>query len=100
MVSERLIDIALMHVHQESVPDTEKIIDLFSTKNRRLLPRHSVNTPSFGSGRRGRGGGEPPINFSKSRGLTGPQLLEVNYWERGGDFFQGGWGAGGVAIFT
>ena len=36
MVSERLIDIALIHVHQESVPDTEKVIDLFSTKNRRL----------------------------------------------------------------
>ena len=24
--------------------------------------------------------------FSKSEGLTGPQLLEVNCWERGGDF--------------
>ena len=36
MVSERLNDIALMHVHQEMVPDIEKIIDLFSTKNRRL----------------------------------------------------------------
>ena len=22
-------------------------------------------------------------------GLTGPQLLEVNCWEKGGDFFQG-----------
>ena len=35
MVSERLNGIALMHVHQEIVPDIEKVIDLFSTKNRR-----------------------------------------------------------------
>ena len=32
---------------------------------------------------------EPPTKFSKSGGLTGPQLLEVNCWERGDDFFQG-----------
>ena len=37
MVSERLNDIALIHVHQEIVPDIEKVIDLFSTKNRRLI---------------------------------------------------------------
>ena len=36
IVSERLNGIALMHVHQEIVPDIEKVIDLFSTKNRRL----------------------------------------------------------------
>ena len=36
MVSERLNDIALMHLHQEIFPDIEKVIDLFSTKNRRL----------------------------------------------------------------
>ena len=36
MVSERLNGIALMHVHQEIAPDIEKVIDLFSTKNRRL----------------------------------------------------------------
>ena len=36
MVSERLNAIALMHVHQEIVPDIEKVIDLFSTKNRTL----------------------------------------------------------------
>ena len=36
MVSERLNDIALMYVHQEIVPHIEKVIDLFSTKNRRL----------------------------------------------------------------
>ena len=36
MVSERLNDIAFMYVHQEIVPDIEKVIDLFSTKNRRL----------------------------------------------------------------
>ena len=33
--SERLNDIALMHVYQ--VPDIEKFTDLFSTKNRRLI---------------------------------------------------------------
>ena len=33
---------------------------------------------------------EPPTKFSKSGGLTGPQLLERGCWERGGDFFQGG----------
>ena len=40
-------------------------------------------------------GVEPPTKFSKRAGLTGPQLLEGGYWERGGDFFQGE-----VAIFT
>ena len=44
---------------------------------------------------RGGGGVEPPTKFSKRAGLTGPQLLEGGYWERGGDFFQGE-----VAIFT
>ena len=29
-------------------------------------------------------------NFQKGVGLTGPQLLEGDCWERGGDFFQGG----------
>ena len=40
--------------------------------------------------------GTPPPLLSKrgGRGLTGPQLLQVGCWERGGDFFQG------VAIFT
>ena len=36
MISERLNGIALLHVHQETVPDIEKVIGLFSTKNRRL----------------------------------------------------------------
>ena len=36
MVSERLNGIAFMHVHQEIVPDIGKVIDVFSTKNRRL----------------------------------------------------------------
>ena len=36
MVSERLNGIALMHVHQEIVTDIGKVIDLFSTKSRRL----------------------------------------------------------------
>ena len=26
----------------------------------------------------------------KKGGLAGPQFLEGGYWERGGDFFQGG----------
>ena len=36
MFSETLNEIALMHVHQEIVPDIEKVIDQFSTKKRRL----------------------------------------------------------------
>ena len=40
--------------------------------------------------------GEGGVNLSKRRGLTGPQLLEGDYWKRGGDVFQrgegGGWG--------
>ena len=38
MVSERLNGMhALMHICQGIVPDIEKVIDLFSTKNRRRL---------------------------------------------------------------
>ena len=36
MVSERLNGIALTHIHQEIVPDVEKVIDLYALKNRRL----------------------------------------------------------------
>ena len=36
MISERLNGIALMCVHQEIVPDIEKVIDLFEVTNRRL----------------------------------------------------------------
>ena len=36
MVSERLNEIALMHVHQKIILDTEKVIDLYAGKNRRL----------------------------------------------------------------
>ena len=36
MISERLNGIALMHVHQEIVPDIEKVIDLFAVTNRRF----------------------------------------------------------------
>ena len=36
MISERLNEIALMHVHQEIVPDIEKAIDLLVVTNRRL----------------------------------------------------------------
>ena len=35
-ISERLNGIALMHVHQEIVPDIEKVIDLFAVSNRKL----------------------------------------------------------------
>ena len=38
---------------------------------------------------------EPPTQFSKRWGMTGPQFLERGCWERGGDFFEEG-----VAIFT
>ena len=61
--------------------------------------------PRYSAGGKGEvGGGEgvrPPTKFSKSWDLTGPQLLEVSCWERGGDVFQeGGAGEGGFAIFT
>ena len=36
MVLETLNDIALMHVHQEIVLDVENVINIFSTKNRKL----------------------------------------------------------------
>ena len=36
MISERLNVVALMHVHQEIVPDIEKVIDLLAVTNRRL----------------------------------------------------------------
>ena len=35
-------------------------------------------------------GVETPTKFSKSGGLTGPQLLEGVAGKEGGDFFQGG----------
>ena len=39
----------------------------------------------------GRGGIEPPTNFSKRVGLAGSQFLEGGYGERGGGgFFSGG----------
>ena len=37
-----------------------------------------------------RGEVEPPTKFSKRVHLTGSPFLEGSYWERGGDFFQGG----------
>ena len=36
MVSERLNGIARMYVHQEKILDKEKVVDLFSAKNRTL----------------------------------------------------------------
>ena len=36
MISERLNGIALMHVHQEVVPDIEKVINSFAVTNTRL----------------------------------------------------------------
>ena len=87
MVSERLNGIALMHVHQEIVPDIEKVWIYFLLKAEDLvLPRHSVHSARSAGGK---GGVEPPTKFSKSRGLKGPQLLELNCWERGDYFFQG-----------
>ena len=43
---------------------------------------------------------EPPTEFSKNGGLTGPQLFEVNCWEKGGDFFRGGGGGEGGLQFS
>ena len=52
-----------------------------------LAGNHSVHHPFLLGG-----GVEPPTKFSnKGEGLTGPQLLEGACWERGGDFFLGGW---------
>ena len=42
MVSERLNGIALMHVHQEIVPDIEKVIDLFSVFYKRLTFTYNI----------------------------------------------------------
>ena len=36
VISEKLNGIAIMHVHQENVPDIEKVIDLIAVTNRRL----------------------------------------------------------------
>ena len=47
---------------------------------------HSVHPPPFMLG----GGVEPPTKFLKRAGLTGRQLLEEGFWEKGSDFFQGG----------
>ena len=46
-------------------------------------------TPVILQAEKGGGGFRPPTKFSKSWDLTGPQLLEVNFWERGSDVFQG-----------
>ena len=52
-----------------------------------MIPKsHSVHPPPPLSAV----GVEPPTKFSKRGGLAGPQLLEGDCWERGGDFFQGG----------
>ena len=57
-----------------------------------VIQREIVCTPPPSISAWGRGG----VNLSKRRGLTGPQLLEGDYWKRGGDVFQrgegGGWG--------
>ena len=52
----------------------------------KLLNSHSVHPP-LSDGK----GVEPPTKFSKRGGsMTGPQLLEVVCWERGGWIFSGG----------
>ena len=54
-------------------------------------PLHSVHTLlSDGWVGGWRGEVEPPTKFSKRVHLTGSPFLEGSYWERGGDFFQGG----------
>ena len=51
------------------------------------LEDHSVHPPCLSEGG---GGGEPPTKFSKRGGLTEPQLLERDSWEREDDFVHGG----------
>ena len=53
-------------------------------------------TPSF---LQGRGGGASYQIFKKG-GLPESQFLENDCWEKGGDFFMGGRGGGGGAVFT
>ena len=58
----------------------------------KMLNNHSVHSPL--SAGEGGGGGVTSIKIFKRRGgdLTGPQLLEGVYCERGGDYIQGGKG--------
>ena len=56
-----------------------------------LRPSFIVCTPSLFCRSWGAGVGvESLTKFSKRGGLSGSQFLEGGYWERGGDFFQGG----------
>ena len=49
------------------------------------MTNHSVHPLPLSAGAGGGGVVEPPTKFSKrGGGLTGPQLLEGGYWERGG----------------
>ena len=65
--------------------------ELNSHSVRKKQPDISLATyESHWGGRGGEGGGlnlQP--NFQKGRGLTGPQILEGGYWERGVDLIQG-----------
>ena len=72
--------------------------DCGTYESAKTLLKHSVHPPLSAGG-----GVEPPTKFSKRGDVTGPQLLEVGCWERGGDFFHREDGRGGgkrVAIFT
>ena len=51
---------------------------------------HPTPHPLSAEGEGRDGGFEPPTKFSKTVGLTGPQLLEGVAGKEGGDFFQGG----------
>ena len=48
MFSKRLNSIALMHVHKEVVPDIEKVVDLFSTKNIKLTFTYNAINENIG----------------------------------------------------
>ena len=64
----------------------KNVVDWFWI-NQHFLSIHSVHPPAPFCRR----GIEPPTKFSKRGELTEPQLLEGGCWERGGDFFQGGY---------
>ena len=69
-----------------------KISNIHSFFEGHTPPLHSVHPPPLSDRWVGgwRGEVEPPTKFSKRAHLTGSPFLEGSYWERGGDFFQGG----------
>ena len=71
--------------------------DCSTYESAKTLLKHSVHPPPP---LLSAGGVEPPTKFSKRGDVTGPQLLEVGCWERGGDFFHREDGGGGGLQFS